>query len=216
MDKQTKPYLLFDFDGTLADSLSLGLCIVNDLSDHFGYHPVTPEEMEILRGQSLTAVFKRLHLPIYKLPFFVHNVKAELTKRLSELKPFAGIPEVLDELKAKDIPMALLTSNSINNVLPFLKKYGMNVFDWFEVDVGLFNKSHALAKQLKRKEISTCKPIYIGDEVRDIKAAKHTHLPIISVTWGFQPRSLLEKLHPEYLVDTPLELLEVIRKLPEA
>lgn len=205
----TNPYLLFDFDGTLADSLSLGLKIVNDLSEHHGYKPVSPEEMEILRGLPLTTIFKRLHLPFFKLPMFVHRVKTELNTRLSELQPFAEMPEVLKKLKQAGIPMALLSSNSINNILPFLKRFEMEVFEWYDCDVGLFNKSKALHKQTQRPEIKTMQPIYIGDELRDIKAAKHNHIPIISVTWGFQPKSLLEKHHPEYLVENPKELIEL-------
>jgi phosphoglycolate phosphatase len=205
----TNPYLLFDFDGTLADSLSLGLRIVNDLSERIGYKPISQDEMEVLRGQPITAVFKRLHLPIYKLPMFIHHVKTELTKRLSELQPFDELPEVLNKFKQAGISMALLSSNSINNILPFLKKFDMEVFEWYDCDVGLFNKSRALHKQTQRPEIKFMQPVYIGDELRDIRAAKSNRIPIVSVTWGFQPKYLLEKNHPDYLVDTPKELTDL-------
>lgn len=205
-----RPYLMFDFDGTLADSINLGMIIANNLSRRCGYPPLTEEDIGSFRGMSLKEAFKWLRLPFYKLPFFVHQVKLELSKHIDDLMPFAEIPETLRTLQAAGIPMSLLTSNSHANVMPFLKKHEMDVFDWYVCDVGLFRKSQALSTQLKRKEAEERNPVYIGDEQRDIRAAKHNHIPIISVTWGFHPRSMLEKLNPEYLIDRPRDLLEIV------
>ncbi|MBM4402963.1 MAG: HAD hydrolase-like protein [Candidatus Cloacimonetes bacterium] len=205
-----RPYLIFDFDGTLADSIKLGLTIANDLSHRYGYPPLTEEDIDKFRGLPLIEAFKHLQLPFYQLPFFVRQVKLELSKRLGDLQPFPDIPEVLQTLQRAGIPMSMLTSNSYANVMPFLIKHGMDVFDWYVCDVGLFRKSRALTKQIKRREIGDRNPVYIGDEQRDIRAAKHNHIPVISVTWGLHPRSLLEKLNPEYLIGRPRDLIDIV------
>lgn len=205
-----KPYLMFDFDGTLADSLKLGLVIANDLSHRYDYPPLTESDIDSFRSIPLKEVFKRFRLPFYKLPLFVHQVKLELSKRLDELQPFPDIPKTLQTLASAGIPMSLLTSNSHSNVMPFLQKHGIDVFDWYVCDVGLFRKYRALGKQLKRQEIKARNPVYIGDELRDIRAAKHNHIPIISVTWGFHSRYLLEKQNPEYLIDRPRDLIDLV------
>jgi len=205
-----KPYLMFDFDGTLADSLKLGMVVANNLSRRHNYPPLTESDIESFRGIPLKEVFKRLRLPFYKLPFFVHQVKMEMSKHLDELQPFPDIPETLQALRDAGIPMSLLTSNSNKVVLPFLEKHGMDVFERYVCDVGLFRKSRALRKELKRQEVKARNPVYIGDEQRDISAAKHIRIPVIAVTWGFHPRHILEKQNPEYLIDRPRDLINLV------
>ncbi len=208
-DRDKAYYLLFDFDGTIADSFKLGHAIINELSTKYGYTAVSEEELNNMRGLPVFAILKRLHLPFYKIPFFAHEVKISLNARLSELCPIAGIPEVLQKLKANNIPMALLTSNSIDNVIPFLDKFKMNVFDWFDCDVSLFNKSRHIHRQIIKRKLLDYKCIYIGDEVRDIKAAKECNIPIVSVSWGFQSKLQLSTYKPDNLIDTPSELLSL-------
>lgn len=205
-DRDKAYYLLFDFDGTIADSFKLGLAIINELSFKYGYTTVSEEELNEMKGLPVFAILKRLHLPFYKIPFFAHEVKISLNAKLGELCPIAGIPEVLQKLKSNNIPMALLTSNSIDNVIPFLDKFEMNVFNWFDCDVGLFNKSRHIHKQIIKRKLMDYNCIYIGDEVRDIKAARECNIPVISVSWGFQSKLQLSKYNPDYLIDTPVEL----------
>jgi len=202
-----KPYLLFDFDGTLADSLHLGLAIANELSSQYGYQPLTEEELDYLRGQPLSTIFKRVHIPFYRIPAFLLQGKKRLNERLSELQPISGMPEALHTLKAADFKMALLTSNALDNVLPFLERYNIKVFDWYCCDIGLFQKTAALNREIEKRGLLKKDVFYIGDEARDIRAAKAVKIPMLSVSWGYQPRSLLETYHPEHLLDTPDELV---------
>ena len=62
---------------------------------------------------------------------------------------------------------------------------------------------------LKEKNFSNGDMVYVGDEVRDIKAAKKARVRVIAVTWGLNSRKILEKEHPDYLVDRPQELLKI-------
>ncbi|MFZ1324135.1 MAG: HAD hydrolase-like protein, partial [Candidatus Saccharimonadales bacterium] len=62
---------------------------------------------------------------------------------------------------------------------------------------------------LKRKDT-----VYIGDETRDIQAARMAFIRAVSVTWGFNTRRILEKQRPAYLIDTPEELLSIRLKEP--
>jgi phosphoglycolate phosphatase-like HAD superfamily hydrolase len=203
-------YLLFDFDGTIADSFLLALSIANELSLKYGYPQFTEETINEWRGLSIYSIFQRLKIPFYKIPLFVYEAKKSLNSKLHELKPIEGVPEILHELKARKIPMAMLTSNAEINVLPFLNKYDINVFDWSEFDVGLFNKANRIKRQMRKRHLHDYHCIYIGDETRDIAAARHNHIPIISVCWGLHPQCKLQSYSPDYLIQSPKELLNLI------
>ena len=55
--------------------------------------------------------------------------------------------------------------------------------------------------------------VYVGDEVRDIKAAKRAGMKIIAASWGYNEREALEKYKPDLIVDRPVELIEVVEKV---
>lgn len=209
-DNSKPPYLLFDFDGTIADSFHLAMEILEDLRPIHNLPLLSETELYEMRGLSIPAILSKLGISIFALPSLIHNTKKYMHQRLNDLKPIAGMPEVLQELKRRNIPMALLTSNSSENVLPFLDKHEINVFDWFDFDVNLFNKSRHIRHQMHKRDLMESNCIYIGDETRDIKAAKDNKIPVISVTWGLHPATLLEKHNPDYLIDTPVNLLSLI------
>ena len=52
--------------------------------------------------------------------------------------------------------------------------------------------------------------VYIGDEVRDVEAAKAMGVKIVSVTWGFQSKQILERGEPDYIAEKPKELEKIL------
>ncbi|PSB03825.1 HAD family hydrolase, partial [Merismopedia glauca] len=59
------------------------------------------------------------------------------------------------------------------------------------------------------------KVIYVGDETRDIEAARKSKIKAIAVCWGFNFREILAKYKPDFLIDRPSQLLEVVQHLEE-
>jgi phosphoglycolate phosphatase-like HAD superfamily hydrolase len=86
------------------------------------------------------------------------------------------------------------------------------MFSFIHSELNLFGKSGALDKMLKKYKLHKPDVLYVGDEVRDIEACKKVGVDIVSVTWGFNSREVLEKYQPNKLVGTPEELLQCIRK----
>lgn len=206
-------YLLFDFDGTIADSFALGMEILEELTPLYHLPHFTEEELLEFRGLHIPVIFKRLGISLFKIPIFLYDVKRLMQKRLNDLHPITGMCEALTSFNQQNIPMALLTSNAITNVVPFLERFNINYFAWFDCDISLLNKTHHLKTQIKRRNLREYNCIYIGDEIRDIKAAHDSGIKVISVSWGLQPRSLLQKHSPDYLINTPLELQNLVTSL---
>jgi phosphoglycolate phosphatase len=208
-----KPFLLFDFDGTIADSIQLGIKIANNLAPQFGYPPFTENDIQHFRSLTWHKIAREMQIPFYKIPKIVTIAFKEYKRLISELEPCAGIVEMLNELALKEIPMALLSSNTVENVHLFLTNHKIDSFLWIEGTSGILNKAKDIKKRLKKHKISINEVIYIGDEIRDIEAAHNCGLKVIAVTWGFHTAEFLASYKPDYLVNEPKEIIEIVNRL---
>lgn len=203
--------LIFDFDGTIADTLPHIIDIANDCVKEYGINKIAKKDLERLKGKTPWQIMKEYKIPLYKVPFIVVKVQSLLYKKMNKVKIFPGIKSILKSLKKKNMPIGILSSNSKKNVMAFLKKNNMNMFDFIHSENNLFGKNKALRNILKRYKIKKEDVIYIGDEVRDIQACKKAKIPIISVSWGFNTFNLLKRYKPDYIIRKPKELLRIIR-----
>jgi len=83
--------IIFDFDGTLANTLDAIVSITNRLSGEFGYQPASPEEVIKLKNLSSRKVIQQFGLSLWKLPFLLKRVRSEFNNHINELKPVPGI-----------------------------------------------------------------------------------------------------------------------------
>ncbi len=202
--------LLFDFDGTIADSYESFLGIVGKLAIKHKFQNLSLEELETLRTEDARTLIKQLKIPFYKLPFIAHDMKTFQQKEIQTMHPFKGLPEVLHTLKKQGHTLGIITSNGRANVETFIKKHAIDVFDYIYSDAGIFGKDKVLQNFFKQHHINKDDAFYIGDEIRDIQACKKVGVKIISVSWGFNIKAGLEKHHPNFLIDHPKDLLSVI------
>jgi len=206
--------IIFDFDGTIADTFDAVVEITNGLAEKFGYKPVDLGEIKRLKNLNSREIVKQSKIPTFKLPFLVRQIRAELEDRVHSLTPFLGIQEALVILKCQGYRLGIVTSNSEQNVVIFLKNYNLNeLFDFIHSDTTLFGKAKVISRFLTEKNISTASAIYVGDETRDIEAAKRIPIKVVAVTWGFNSKQALAKQNPDFLIDQPLELIEACKSL---
>ncbi|GAB1537895.1 HAD family hydrolase [Scytonema sp. NUACC21] len=208
----TQKVIIFDFDGTVADTLDALVGIANRLAQEFGYIPITQEELTLLRNLSSREVIKYSGISIFKIPFLVKRVKTALKNTIKELKPISGIKEALIELKSEGHRLGIITSNSQDNVIDFLKANELDdLFEFIYSGVTIFGKTTIINNVLKQKQIKPQEVIYVGDETRDIEASKRANIKVIAVTWGFNSQEVLAQQNPNFLIDRPSELLEVLK-----
>ena len=210
----TQKVIIFDFDGTIADTVDALVSIANSLAVEFSFAPITPEEFLLLKNLTSREIFKYSGIPLFKIPFLLKKVKKELKNKIPELKPIQGIPEALLELKENGLRLGIITSNSKGNVKEFLKINNLdNFFEFVHTGVTIFGKTTIINNVLKQKQIKTQEVIYVGDETRDIEASKKAQIKICSVTWGFNSEEALAKEHPDFLIHHPRELVEIVKNI---
>jgi HAD superfamily hydrolase (TIGR01549 family) len=202
--------IIFDFDGTLADTVDILLSITNRLSAEFGFKSATKEELAQLSNLNSWQILQYSGISIFKFPLLIRRLKAELHSEVPHIQLFPGIKEVLLELKKRGFQLGIITSNSRENVLGALEKNGLQDTFTFIYSGSTFGKHKVINKWLRIENINTEKVVYVGDEIRDIDAAKKTGIKVIAVGWGFNSPQALAAQNPNFLIERPQELIEII------
>jgi phosphoglycolate phosphatase len=206
----TKKTLIFDFDGTIADDMQLMIGKFNKVATDFGLPRIRDDEIEKFRGEGSTSIFSNLKISKLKLLLLTRQLQNDFHNSLSECKPFKEIPKTLLALKKKGHKLAIISSNTQENILKFLSQNNLEVFDFVHSGRNLFGKEHVILKAITQYHLDKGNCIYVGDEDRDIIAAKKAGISVIAVTWGFNNRKLLEKFQPTFIAETPTELLHLV------
>ena len=201
-------YIVFDFDGTLADTFDV---IKNIAMQEYSEYDI---DLELFKSEGAKGIIRRLDIPRWKIPGMILNVTSKL-RNSKEIKLFPGIVELLNQLK-KDYKIGIVSSNSQEIINDTLREYGLDdLFEFVYSESSLFGKHLVLKKMCSKYKIDPLDVIYVGDEDRDIVAAKKANIKTIAVTWGFNSKEKLSRENPDYLVDSPMEFLEVLQNLNE-
>jgi phosphoglycolate phosphatase len=198
--------LIFDFDGTLADSFELAVEIAKEIGV---VGEVSKAEINNLRGLPPAKIIRELGIPLTRLPRLVVKGRQLMHGRIGEVHPFKDIPYVVEKLHAAGYQLLVISSNSEQNVRTFLRANGIEPYFDSVQGVGLFNKAASLRRVLRRLDIQAADCFYIGDEVRDVLAATKARIEPVAVTWGYQAAAALEKYHPFALARKPQDLLAI-------
>lgn len=206
-----KKVLIFDFDGTIADTLEVIVKITNNLADEFGYPPSSQEDLAKIRHLGAWQVIQRSGVSVFKLPLLIRKLQKKLSQEIENINLFPRMQETLGELKADGHTLGVVTSNSGENVNKFLAAHQMqDIFDFVASSTTLFGKHRTLKKIIEKHHLHVENTIYIGDETRDIEAAHKIGLEVIAVSWGFNSVEALVNHAPEYLIHSPLDLIKII------
>ena len=200
-----KTCLIFDFDGTIADSTDIAYQVYETLAYKYGFDKLTKEEINELQALSIQERLKRHKISIFKLPRLARKTRKIVSDLLHKTYPFDGMSDLLSHLKAKGYTLTIVSSNSKQNIMEFMDMHDLPAFDLIKGKASFFGKERLIKKVIKKYPYHN--HIYIGDELRDIVSCQNVKVPIISVTWGFDDATLLEAAGPDCIVDT-MEQLE--------
>ncbi|WP_353205281.1 HAD hydrolase-like protein [Sphingomonas sp.] len=202
--------VIFDFDGTLADSGDWFLSIADHLAERFKFRRVAAEEVELLRGRSSSEVIRHLGIPRWKLPAIGRYVHALLAQQTDRIALFDGIVPVLQQLAEQGVRIALVTSNAEHNARAILGPANAALIERFECGASLFGKAPRYRRVLRKTKIAASDALSIGDETRDVVAAKKVGIDSGAVLWGYANRAALTQLQPDFLFERPDDVLRLV------
>ncbi|MDC0584364.1 HAD-IA family hydrolase [Bacteroidales bacterium] len=206
--------ILFDFDGTLADTFSEIVKIYNKIAPAYNCRPVDLNDLDYIRSKRPQELLRDYNISTYNLPFVILKGRKELRTKIHEIASFGNLVDIILQLKEKGYQLGILSANSRKNIKAFLANHKIeDAFDFIHNSKNIFGKSKKIKKILKEYHLKHNQVLMVGDETRDIEAAKKMDVPIVAVGWGFNSINALMALQPNYWVTEPSEIIQVVEQL---
>jgi phosphoglycolate phosphatase len=201
---------IFDFDGTLADSFPWFMGTINECADRFGFRRMEAHEVDMLRGYEARRVMAHLRAPMWKMPFIARHMRARMGAEIGSIALFAGVDRLLEALTSAGVRIAIVTTNSEENVRHVLGPRNAALVHHMECGVSLMGKQPKLRKVLRATGIPAAHAISIGDEIRDLHASRGAGIPFGAVGWGFTTLEALRAQAPDTVFDSMDEMIAAL------
>jgi phosphoglycolate phosphatase len=202
--------VIFDFDGTLSNSGDWFLTVVNDLARRFRFREVDDDEIEMLRHRPSREVIAYLGIPRWKLPLISRHVRRLVSRNVDQIPLFPGTADLLAGVGALGFRMGLVTSNAANNARAILGPDNAARIDAWAAGSSLFGKAPKFRRVLRQMGLRPEEAISIGDETRDVDAAREVGMRTGAVLWGYASEDALAATRPDVLFRTPDDILRYL------
>ncbi|MGU3539448.1 HAD hydrolase-like protein [Methylobacterium sp. A54F] len=198
--------IVLDFDGTLADSFPWFCSVLNGVADRYRFRRVEPDEIDALRHLSARAIVDRLGVPRWKLPFIARHMHRLAARDPNALRLFPAIDAMLDRLGECGVDLAVLSSNTEDNVRRALGPHHAARIRSYACGASVFGKARRLRALLRRTGFAPESVLCVGDEFRDAEAARAVGCDFGGVAWGYTAPGALRATIPEYFFEDPCEI----------
>lgn len=202
--------IIFDFDGTLSDSGDWFVSVVSDLARIFRFRSVNADEVAMLRHKSSREVIRYLGIARWKLPFIAWYVRRLVRRNVSKIELFPGTTDLLARVAEMGVKLALVTSNSEENARRILGPKNAALITCYSGGSSLFGKAAKFRHVLKTMAVPAHETLSVGDETRDVDAAREVGLRAGAVLWGYASESALTATKPDAIFRSPDEILEFL------
>lgn len=202
--------LIFDFDGTIADTFDLYIEVMRDIHQEYKFKYILDEDIERYRGMGAKEILKDLGISLIRVSSIAHRVRKEFKAKIRQQKLFPELGDVLKKLQQDGYQLFILSSNSKENIEVFLECNNAHYFDDVISKSNIFGKARSIKKVINERQFNPDEVLYIGDEVRDIEATKKANIKIVAVSWGYNNKKVLQQQNPEFLIDSPTDIYTVL------
>ncbi len=204
--------VIFDLDGTLADSFPWFRRHVNGVADRFAFRRIADEDVESLRHADSREILTRLEVPTWKLPAIARHMRRLKAQHIQDIPLFDGAEAMLRTLSQAGFRLALVSSDSEANARQQLGELAA-LFSHFDCGASIFGKARKFRRVVKCAGLAPDAVIAIGDEVRDIEAARSVGIACGAVRWGFASAEALRARAPDLMFE---RMEDIVRELGAA
>lgn len=188
--------VIFDFDGTLADSFPWFLRTLEGARERYGLAAIREDDLAGLRDKSTREIIAALRIPAWKLPLMARHFLERSRREHAEIRLFDGVEFMLSTLAQNGVKLALASSNTEITARAVLGERSAANFEHFACGASLFGKAAIFRKIVRKADINCHETLCIGDEIRDAEAARAAGLRFAAVSWGFNSIEALRQQNP--------------------
>lgn len=204
------PLVVFDFDGTLADSFPWFAGILNEVAVRYRFRQVAEHETALLRDLDARAIVRHLGIPAWKLPLITRHMHALATRDIDAIRPFPGMRSLLTEVENGGIRLGIVSSNTEANIRTVLGRESADRIAHYACGASLFGKARRLKGLVRAAGFAPGQVLYVGDEIRDALAARAAGCDFGAVAWGYTNPSALAAHHPSAIFETPSDIAYLV------
>jgi len=204
--------VIFDFDGTIADTLEAAISVLDELAEEGKIKPYSKSDLLRWRKMDPKAVLKETGLSWWQVPLLLISGRNRLKKHAKSTTIFEGMKLALQEV-AQTYPWVVISTNSHRFISEVFELHGITGFGEINGGGGLFGKHRRIKQVMKKYKLDPSNVVLVTDEIRDLEAAKKCDIHCITITWGYQDRETILNRNPEYCIDSPQELPLMINKI---
>ncbi|RRB02906.1 HAD family hydrolase [Larkinella rosea] len=187
--------VIFDFDGTLADTFPYFLRTINTLAATYHFSPINPDDVDQLRGMDARQLMKNARVPLWKIPLIANAFIRQMGQDIGQIRLFEGMADLLEQLSKQGVRLAIVSSNSEANIRRVLGPETAALITHYGCGSSLFGKQHKFRKTMEHCGVKPGETLCIGDEIRDIEAARGAAVAFGAVSWGYTRVDVLQG-HP--------------------
>ncbi len=210
---------IFDLDGTLLDTLGDIAAAMNRALALYGYPVVPTSRYKTMVGRGLDLLIERILSGRERKADIIRKLRQEFGKQYllhltDTTVPYPGIPELLGQLTARELPLAVLSNKPHEMMTKIVSRL---LSSWsFRVILGAgrqfpLKPDPAAALYIARKfTIDPAEILFVGDSEADIKTAENAGMYAVGVTWGFRTEKELKQAGARHLISHPRELLGLL------
>lgn len=197
---------LFDFDGTLADSLPWFRAALQRFAAELQIPTIPDDQLASLRRADTASLVAAFKIPMWRIPRLVATMRRYMSKEVDRISLFNGINAFCHQAAAAGLRLGVVSSNSEENVRAVLGPATAALFTCFECGASLLGKPAKLRRAARRAGTPVKHAIYVGDELRDLDAATKAGMAFAAVTWGWADAPAFAARQPRAIFQTVAEM----------
>lgn len=206
----SKRLVIWDFDGTLADTLRIALHVFNDLAEDRGFLPI--DDPDSVRDMSMSEFLAAHKVRMHQIPAAFAELLRRIHQRRRTIRMNDGIAAAVSKLHNSGIEQAVVSSNNAATISGCLKQAKIEqCFRSIHGTSRLFGKSKTLQRVAAKYGRTPQQVLYVGDEIRDIEAARAAGTACAAATWGLNSEAALRSAQPNYIVHSPSDVADLLK-----
>ena len=216
--------IIFDLDGTMLNTIDDLANAMNFVLEQHHYPVHTVEKYKYFVGNGMDILTRRALPPTCKDESIVALCLDEFQTRYGETwhnltKPYPGIAELLDSLKALGIKMSILSNKNDQFTQVMIDYYfGLDRFEYvYGVRAGVPKKPDPTAALdiARFSKLAPSEFLYLGDSGVDMQTANSAGMYALGAAWGFRDINEMTEYGVKKLIHDPMEIVELIKGLPD-
>ena len=211
---------IFDFDGTLANTLPDLKITLNLTRETYGLPPVTEDDILVHVNNHMPVYIRRMIPELGDEALWDEALQRYYVlyddHYLSETVPYAGIPELLMKLKAQGVKLAVMSNKNHSHILKMVDALFPDTFDsvWGTIPEVPAKPNPARAYMIADElGVDVSEIAFIGDSDVDMLTACNAKTIPVGVAWGYRPADVLRENGAVYTPADSDELYDVLASL---